>query len=216
MRTSWIPALAVVLLAGTAACGEGLTTLAPDSPLRSTGVVSQVVVTPNPVSLSTGQNVQLTARAYDANGVQITGKTATWSSSSPSVASVSASGVVTGNAGGSATIYAGIDGVYGSASANVTAAVPLTVSINGPQFIHSAGSYLWEAVPSGGNGTYSYTWTLEVQHSQPTFWGTAPDVGMYVDSGSSPYLYWTVTVTSGGQTAYAEKYVCNFTASAMC
>lgn len=92
----------------------------------------------------------------------------------------------------------------------------LSVSISGPQFIQTQGSYEWEAVPSGGNGTYSYSWTLEQLNTQPEYWGSGSSVGMYVDSESSPYLYWTVTVTSGSETAYAEMYVCNFTASAMC
>lgn len=153
-------ALACLVIAG---CSDAPTTVGEatpaDAPSRSSGTVSRVDVTPSSVSLSVGHTVQLTARAYDANGVEITGKTATWSSSSPSVATVNTSGVVTGNAAGSATVYAGIDGVYGSASISVTSS-DYSVSISGPEFIFSEGTHTWNAVFTGDPGARYTEWRI--------------------------------------------------------
>lgn len=53
-----------------------------------------------------GDSTQLTARVIDGNGVQVQNATIDWSSSNPSIASISASGVVVGRAAGEATITA--------------------------------------------------------------------------------------------------------------
>jgi hypothetical protein len=195
---------AALAMLSAVACGDAPGAPGPLSPAgapaRSAGVVARVEVTPNPVSVSVGQTAQLTARAYDAGGVQLAGKTATWSSSTPSVASVSASGVVTGNAGGSATIYAGIDGVYGSTP--VAVRTPLTVSMTGPQTVQqNYGAYCdWYASVSGGTPPYSYTWYREGQ-----LVGT--EAGYYAN-----YMYYTfpleVRVTDAvGATKSVSRYV---------
>jgi hypothetical protein len=153
-------AAAVVVLA--AGCGDSPSApvQAPSgAPRTSTGVVSRVEVTPSPASVGVGQSVQLTARAYDANNVQISGKTATWSSSNPSVASVGASGLLTGNAGGSATIYAGIDGVYGSVPVSVTTST-YSVAISGPEFVTTEGANTWTAVYTGNPGSRYTEWRI--------------------------------------------------------
>src|SRR6266581_1540670 len=56
--------------------------------------VSSVTVSPASTTLQVGQTVQLTATPKDANGNPLTGRTVTWSSSNPSVASVDGSGRV--------------------------------------------------------------------------------------------------------------------------
>ncbi|MGA8893151.1 MAG: Ig-like domain-containing protein [Anaeromyxobacteraceae bacterium] len=86
--------------------------------------VSTVTVTlPSPLGI--GQTGQATAVARDANGGAITGKTFTWNSLTPSVATVSASGLVTGVAVGTSTIEATSDGVSGTALVTVLAAAGL-------------------------------------------------------------------------------------------
>ena len=87
------------------------------SPPPAPAVVTSVTVTS--VSVSPGQSAQLTARAYDQYGNQISGKTATWSIDDPGIAIISSSGVVTGQALGSTTARATIDGVAGAGTVSV-------------------------------------------------------------------------------------------------
>ena len=90
--------------------------------------VARVDVTPASSSLQVGQSSALTATPRDANGTAISGRTVTWSSSAPSVATVSASGLVSAIAAGSASIGAVVDGVTGTASVTVTSTPPAPVA----------------------------------------------------------------------------------------
>ena len=94
--------------------------------------VTSVTVSPNPASATVGQAAQLAAVAMDAQGVPMSGRTFTWTSSAPSIATVSASGLVTAVAAGSATISATADGVVGTAAftATVVTAASVTVTPN--------------------------------------------------------------------------------------
>lgn len=80
-------------------------------------VVSRVTVTSAAVYL--GWTAQLTARAYDQYGNEITGRPVTWSIDDPAIASISASGVVTGQSLGYTTARATIDGVGGAGTVSV-------------------------------------------------------------------------------------------------
>src|SRR5437762_156298 len=68
--------------------------------------VASVTVSPATASVTVGQTVQLTATPKDASGNPLAGRVVTWSTSNASVATVSASGLVTGAGAGSATITA--------------------------------------------------------------------------------------------------------------
>ena len=88
------------------------------------GPVASVTVTSNAAQISVNGTAQGTAVPKDAAGTTITGKTATWASLTPAVASVNSStGVITGVAVGTATIQATIDGISGSTSVQVIAPV---------------------------------------------------------------------------------------------
>lgn len=80
-------------------------------------VVSRVTVSSATVYL--GWSTQLTARAFDQYGSEITGRPVTWSIDDPSVASISATGVVTGQSLGYTTARASIDGVGGAGTVSV-------------------------------------------------------------------------------------------------
>src|SRR5207253_182037 len=71
--------------------------------------VASVSVTLGASSLAPGQTTQTTAVASDANGTVLTGRPVTWTSLSPAVATVSASGVVTAVSAGSASIQATVE-----------------------------------------------------------------------------------------------------------
>jgi len=62
------------------------------------------------------RRARLTAFAYDANGNIILDRKFVWSSDNTSTATVSASGLVTGQRAGAARITASTEGVFGSAS----------------------------------------------------------------------------------------------------
>ncbi|HET7229423.1 MAG TPA: Ig-like domain-containing protein [Longimicrobium sp.] len=85
--------------------------------------VAAVEVSPATQTLSQGGAAQLTAVARDSAGAVLNGRTFTWASSNPSVATVSASGVVTGVGQGTASITATAEGVTGSAQVTVSAIV---------------------------------------------------------------------------------------------
>jgi alpha-tubulin suppressor-like RCC1 family protein len=133
---------AVLVLAG---CGEQEST-------ASSPVVASVTVAPSTVAVLLGLTVQLAATTKDAVGNELTGRAVTWASSSPAVASVSAAGLVTGRAGGAATITATSEGESGSAAITVSVLSFTAVSVGG-FFTHTCGlttggtAYCW-----GSNG----------------------------------------------------------------
>lgn len=75
--------------------------------------VASVVVTPATSSPFAGSGLTLTAEARDANGVVLSGRPISWSSTSPALAVVSSAGRVLAVAPGSVRIEATIEGVTG-------------------------------------------------------------------------------------------------------
>ena len=84
---------------------------------------ASISVAPTSASVQVGATVQLTATPRDDQGNPVA-RPVTWSSNTPAVATVSASGVVTGVAEGSATITATSDGQSATSAITVTAAPP--------------------------------------------------------------------------------------------
>lgn len=80
--------------------------------------IARVEVVPSSEPLSVGSNVQFAVKAFDDRGREIDASQAVWSSSDPSVALVSSSGVVTGVSRGSAVIRAAVQ--YASGVTTVT------------------------------------------------------------------------------------------------
>src|SRR6266567_867811 len=92
--------------------------------------VASVTVSPAAATVLVGQTVQLTATPKDANGSPLTGRVVTWASSAPAVATVSASGLVTSVAAGSATLTATSEGKNGTATITVTVVPVASVSVS--------------------------------------------------------------------------------------
>lgn len=90
--------------------------------------VATVTLTPPSVDLFVGGTQQMLAVARSAAGNVLTGRTTTWTSGSPTVASISANGLVTAVAPGVALVLATIDGV--TATSTVTVSVPTIASIS--------------------------------------------------------------------------------------
>ena len=96
----------------------------------ATKTVASVVVSPNPASAAIGQKARLTATAKDASGGVLIGRTITWTSSNPAVASVSANGLVTAISVGTATISATAAGVSGTSQFQSTTVAAASVSVS--------------------------------------------------------------------------------------
>ena len=87
--------------------------------------VATVDVSPGTADLTIGQTVNLTATPKDARGNTLSGRTISWTSGSPTVATVSTSGLVTAIGSGSTVVFATVEGRTGSATINVRQ-VPVT------------------------------------------------------------------------------------------
>ncbi len=99
-----------------------------------TQTTATVTVTPATANITTGATTQLSAAAADSNSRPIAGKTFTWASSSPTIATVSTTGLVTGLAAGAARITATADGQSGAAVVSVaSAAAPPAPAVEMPR-----------------------------------------------------------------------------------
>jgi hypothetical protein len=104
------------------ATSEGMSGTASVTVTATTMPVASVEVTPASASVPVGGMVQLTAIPKDAAGQPLTGRVVTWGTNASAVATVSATGLVTGvSQGGPATITATSEGRSGTASVTVTA-----------------------------------------------------------------------------------------------
>ncbi len=134
------PTIATVDAAGivtTTGAGVATVTATTDSVSGSATVtvsnipVAGVTVAPAVVSLTTGSALQLGATPLDATGTPIVGRTATWASDAPAVASVDASGRVSALTPGTARVTATIDGQQGGATVTVSA-IPVSSIVLAP------------------------------------------------------------------------------------
>ena len=100
---------------------------------------SIVMVTTAP-SVAVGQQSQLDADVLDQNGGQITGATITWSSSNPSIATVSSTGMLKGISAGSAVITASSGGLSATTTASVAIVSTASVRISPTSLSLNAGA----------------------------------------------------------------------------
>lgn len=108
----------------TATHGNGMadTSVVTIVPATTSGpAVASIAVNPASASVSRGATATLTAAAKDAAGATLSGVSITWSSSNSAVATVNATGVVTGVAAGTATITAAGGGKTGTSAITVSA-----------------------------------------------------------------------------------------------
>ncbi|MBL0171955.1 MAG: Ig-like domain-containing protein [Gemmatimonadaceae bacterium] len=154
--------LVVTPLAVFAACGGGGDAAAPR-------IVATVDVSPSLLNLVPGQTTTLTATAHDAAGIPISGKTATWSSSNPSVLTVSAVGVATAITDGIASISATIDGKVGGAAATVrTPVASVTVTPATAELFLGGAPLQLTAVPKSPAGAAIAGRTVTWASASPT------------------------------------------------
>jgi uncharacterized protein YjdB len=110
--------------------------------------VASVRVEPATASIGLGRTSTLTARAFDAQGRELTGRAATWSTSNGAIVSVTQQGQITGLAvGGPVTVTATIEGQSGSSAVRVVrnpvgsvTVAPPSASIAGGQTVQLAAT----------------------------------------------------------------------------
>jgi uncharacterized protein YjdB len=139
---------------------------------------ASVTVTPASASLAVGATQQLNATLKDASGTILTGRTITWASSSPAVATVTTNGLVTARAAGTTTITATAEGVQGAAGVTVTAPTTKPGTVTGlavAAVTVSSVTLTFTEVNDGTGLPASYVVQFAVP---PLGWGSAKDVSL--------------------------------------
>jgi uncharacterized protein YjdB len=124
--------------------------------------VAAVAVTPPSATLAVGEARTFVATPRAADGSTITGRTVTWSSASPGIATVSANGVVTGVGSGTTQILAQVDGITGTSTVTVQRIPVSAVQVTPPSASVPTGSTTQLAATprdAGGNALAGRTVT---------------------------------------------------------
>lgn len=99
----------------------------------SQGAVASIELSSNSTSLDVGQSTQAVATLRDAQGNVLSGQTVTWTTVDATIATVSSSGLIKAQSGGSVAIIASSGGVSGSLAVTVKtpeAAAVATVTVS--------------------------------------------------------------------------------------
>lgn len=201
------PSVATVNASGVVtAMAEGTTTINAISGGK-TASQTLTVIRPVPTTLSIvpaapgvaqGKTAQLSADIRDQTGRQMTGITVNWSSSTPGVATVSNSGLMTGVSAGTTSITASAAGLSKSATATVTPVPVATVSVSPSSVtLDPAQTQTLAVVLRDAAGNVLQNRVVDWSSSAPTV-ATVNSVGQVtgVAAGSA-----VITALSEGQTA---------------
>jgi uncharacterized protein YjdB len=188
---------AVITATSEGATGRSTITIAPDP-------VATVEISPSTASVVVGQTTQLTAIARNVRGQALTGRTVIWTSSSPTIASVSTTGVVSGLLPGIAVIIASVDGKQGSATVTVRAVPVASVSVTPSTASTIVGqSVTLTATPKDGAGN-TLTGRVVGWTSSNTSIATVTSSGVVTGVGSGTA---TITASSEGVSGSATVTV---------
>ena len=140
--------------------------------------VATVSVSPATANVLIGATVQLTATPKDANGTPLSGRVVTWASDNQAVATVSATGLVTAQAVGTATITATSEGKSGTAAITVTT---VSGAAFGHVFIVAEENHNYADVV--GSASMPYLNGLSTQYGLATnyYANTHPSIGNYFE-----------------------------------
>ena len=94
--------------------------------------VASLTVSPSTATMSVGQPLQLTAVARNASGqpLSLSGRSVTWSTSTPAITSVNAGGLVTALAAGTGVVLVTVDGRQASATLTVKIVPVVSVAVS--------------------------------------------------------------------------------------
>lgn len=190
------PRLSALLLAGSllsvTACGDDDDAT---SSLQAIPPIQTVVVTPGTNDIRVGSTQQLAAQLINENGQPVSNATVTWFSQDTTVATVSATGLVTVRGPGATAIGARVGSFLGFAG--ITAIAPVTaVTVTSPVTSLQTGlTAQLEIAPRDANGT-PLSRAFTITSSNPSV-ATVTSTGLVtaVAAGTT-----TITVTSEGIT----------------
>ncbi len=120
--TAIAPGSATITARSGSATGAATVTVAPVP-------VATVSVTPATATIEVGDTTRARATTRSAAGSDLTGRTVTWTTADPSVATVAQTGLITGVTAGTTTITATSEGRSGTLALTVTPAAVATVSV---------------------------------------------------------------------------------------
>lgn len=151
-------ALGAGLILAASGCAPGAVVADP-----SAATVASVAISPATASIDSGATLQLSATLRDSTGAVVTGPSVAWTSSAPSIATVSSAGLVHGLRSGNVTIRAAVDTKASTANVVVRAAViqpPPPPPTRTSFFVAPNGS-------SGGDGTAAKPWSFAAALDNP-------------------------------------------------
>jgi hypothetical protein len=175
-----------------------------DSPAGPQATLSVTVST---FSISSGNSVQAVATISDGSGGSTPATGVTWSTSSPNIASVSSTGLITGTLKGNAIITAKSGSMTGQVSVQVVPGAPATVIIYaGNAQSRPRGSQLTEPLctnvkDAAGNIIIGVGVTYTVMTGGGQL--ASPNVAATDAGGISTSGLWTLGPTAGSQTVMA-------------
>lgn len=204
----WNLSLALAALVAAAACSDAGTLVSLDgaSPLLTITTVSVTC----PDTIMVGQTAQCIHYAYDQNNNFVSGSTATWGTTTPSLISVTSGGSITGLAVGNATVQATSAGVTGSRNVYVKPGLSISLA-DGPGEVQRYDTCTWRAAVFGGAGPYTYSWQVTSSvGSANTYEWTG-----YTISSAGFTLKVTVT-DANGVTGIQTRYVTTNSSASLC
>src|SRR5216117_1925917 len=170
------------------------------------GVVVTVSVDPAAPSIMAGRTVQLTATPRDGSGNALTGRVVSWSTDNAAVATVNASGLVTGAAAGAATVTAMSESMIGSAAVTVAPANAAVASVTvspATASVTAGQTAQLTATPQDASGN-PLTGRVVTWASSNTAIATVNGSGLVTAVAAGPA---TITATSEGQSGSAALTV---------
>jgi uncharacterized protein YjdB len=159
--------------------------------------VGTVTVGPTGQTIRREGAVQLTATTIDQSGATVTGRAVTWASLNPAVATVSATGLVSGVTDGTAVITATSEGATGQVTVTVFGSpviATVTVSPSAP-FMGIGTQQTLTATAKAGSGTTITDAVFAWTSSNPAVATVDPATGVVTVVGAGTA---TITATASG------------------
>lgn len=171
--------------------------------------VASITIDPSNPTVSVGLTQQMTAAGTDSNGnaltltagTSCTGTTVCWSSATPTVATISAGGLLKGVSQGSSTITASSGTATATTTANITLGDVTSLSLN-PTSISLPVS----SIATGSQCIYAYALAggQKIDVSASVTWQTGNSSIITVENGQDPMC--PQSSSTGGSTTIFAQY----------